>query len=241
MDCWAEEIPADIFSAMERNYQIRSYVRRAGRLTPAQHRALSELAPAYLINPSSFSPDPHILFGRVTPIILEIGFGNGESLVVQAKNRPDQDFIGIEVYRSGVGHLLQRCHTLQLTNIRIINADAMDILENSIPDDYLAGVQVFFPDPWPKRRHHKRRIIRPEFVALLARKLNIDGYLHLATDWQSYATQMIEVMEDSGVFYNTFSPGCFAPDPQGRSITRFEHRGRKLGYEVWDLIYRRKG
>lgn len=219
--------------------RIRSFVRREGRLTPSQQRALDELLPRYGLDPAG-PLDLDAAFGRRAPRTLEIGFGNGASLAEMAAAAPEQDFIGIEVHRPGVGHLLRLIAGRELTNVRIICADAVEVLRAAIPDAGLNRVLLLFPDPWPKKKHHKRRILQPEFVALVARKLVPAGIFHLATDWEHYAEQMLEVMEASPGFTNQSGPGRFAERPAGRPLTRFEQRGQRLGHGVWDLLYRRE-
>ena len=217
---------------------VRSYVRREGRLTRSQARALEALWPRWGVEPEGLL-DLDALFGRSAPRTLEIGFGNGESLATMAQAAPEQDFLGIEVHRPGVGHLLLRIEALGLTNVRIICQDAVEVLQRHIADEALDRVLLFFPDPWPKKRHHKRRILQPEFVALVARKLRPGGIFHMATDWEDYARQMLETMEASQQFENTAGPGRFSPRPADRPETKFERRGRGLGHGVWDLVYRK--
>lgn len=219
--------------------RIRSFVRREGRLTAGQERALTLLGPKLLLDPQGGTLDMTEVFGRTAPVTLEIGFGNGESLAAQARAHPERDYIGIEVHRPGVGHLLQTIEQLGLDNLRAFNADAVEVLERCIADGTLAVIQIFFPDPWHKKRHHKRRLIQPEFVALLTRKLAPGGRIHLATDWAEYAEHMLEVMEAAPELANLHGPGAFTPQPTDRPFTKFEQRGKRLGHGVWDLIYRR--
>ncbi|AOU99086.1 tRNA (guanosine(46)-N7)-methyltransferase TrmB [Acidihalobacter yilgarnensis] len=217
--------------------RIRSFVRREGRLTRGQQRAIDTLGPRYLLDaedPPLSLPD---LFGRTAPVTLEIGFGDGESLADQATRHPERDYIGIEVHRPGIGHLLQLVERDGLTNVRLFCADAVEVLERRIPDAALATVQIFFPDPWHKKRHHKRRLVQPAFVARLARKLAVGGHLHLATDWAEYAEHMLEVMESTPDFVNAHGPVAWAPGPGDRPETKFERRGQRLGHDVWDLVY----
>jgi tRNA (guanine-N7-)-methyltransferase len=213
---------------------IRSFVLREGRLTAAQQRALDEFWPQYGIEPKPGETlDFPALFGRRAPIVLEIGFGNGATLAEMAHAHPQYDFIGIEVHRPGVGHLLQLLHARDTRNVRVICADAADILQQHIADHSLARVNLFFPDPWPKKRHHKRRLVQDAFVLLLAGKLEQGGVFHFATDWENYMRHVADVMARAPQF---------APDADGglaRPITKFELRGRKLGHGVWDLVYRR--
>lgn len=219
--------------------RIRSFVRREGRLTSGQERALTELGPRLLLDPQGGVLDLTEVFGRTAPVTLEIGFGNGESLATQAQAHPERDYIGIEVHRPGVGHLLQVVERLGLNNVRAFEFDAVEVLEQCIADESLAVIQIFFPDPWHKKRHHKRRLIRSELVALLARKLAPGGRIHLATDWEDYAGHMCEVMEAAPELVNLHGPHAFAPQPTDRPPTKFEQRGKRLGHGVWDLIYRR--
>lgn len=227
-------------SKIPEHRRIRSFVRREGRLTKGQLRALEELWPIYGINCQKSVIDLDKTFDRTAPKILEIGFGNGHSLARMAHESPDNDYLGIEVHRPGVGSLLLQIEELGLSNIRIICNDAVDVLQQCIPDQSLDRVQIFFPDPWHKKRHHKRRIVQPDFVTLIARKLKPGGLLHLATDWEDYAHHMFEVMKKASVFENTSKHGDFVERPDYRPITKFEQRGHKLGHGVWDLIYRRK-
>lgn len=214
--------------------RIRSFVRREGRLTGAQQRALTTLWERFGV--SATGPlDLEALFGRRAARILEIGFGNGESLAAQALTQPEVDFLGIEVHRPGIGHLLLEAERLGLANLRVVCADAVEVMERQLPDACLDRIQIFFPDPWPKKRHHKRRLIQPAFAGLLARKLKTGGHLHLATDWEDYARQMLAVLEAT--------PGLRAGggrlEPPGRPPTRFESRGRQLGHAVWDILFER--
>jgi tRNA (guanine-N7-)-methyltransferase len=207
-------------------------VRRAGRLTVAQERALAELWPRYGLD---FTPQPLDLdqvFGRRAPRIVEIGFGNGEALATMAAASPDEDFIGIEVHEPGVGHCLLRIEALELANVRLVRHDAIEVLQRQLAPGSLAGVHLFFPDPWPKKRHHKRRIVQPDFVALVADRLAAGGILHVATDWPEYADHIAAVVAASG----RFSP---ADPASGRPRTRFQARGERLGHPIWDARYRR--
>jgi tRNA (guanine-N7-)-methyltransferase len=209
---------------------VRSFVRRAGRTTAAQKKALTDLWPAYGIphTPGAIDFDPS--FGRTAPHIIEIGFGNGEALVAAATAHPEYDFVGIEVHEPGVGHCMLRLHDAGLTNVRIISHDAVEVLKKQIADSALAGINLYFPDPWPKKRHHKRRIVQTDFVALVARKLAPDGQFHIATDWAPYAEHIDNVISSSGFF---------APlrNAAQRSKTKFERRGEQLGHEIWERIF----
>lgn len=221
--------------------RIRSFVRREGRFTPGQRRAFDRLWPLYGLEADGKLIDFDAVFGRGAPRILEIGFGNGASLAAMAKAQPERDFIGIEVHRPGVGRLLQQLEAEAIGNVRVMCADAVEILERQIPDGSLHGVLLFFPDPWHKKRHHKRRIVQPPFARLLRRKLEIGGFFHMATDWENYAEQMLEVMNAAEGFANTSPSGDFVPRPDYRPVTKFEQRGERLGHGVWDIIFRRTG
>jgi tRNA (guanine-N7-)-methyltransferase len=217
---------------------IRSYVLRQGRVTGAQARAVERLMPVYGI---AFSPAPldlDTVFARRAPRILEIGFGMGETTAAIAQAHPDTDYLGIEVHLPGVGALLRRIESLGLKNVRVIRHDAVDVLEKMIEPASLDGVHVFFPDPWPKKRHHKRRLLQPAFVHLLASRMKPGAYLHVATDWEDYATQMLEVLSAEPLLANTATG--FAPRPDARPLTKFETRGARLGHGVWDLVFRRR-
>lgn len=217
--------------------QIRSFVRREGRMTISQQRAFERYWERYGLSVEGGLLNLDQVFGRGAKRCLEIGFGMGHSLLEMAKQQPDWDFIGIEVHRPGVGALLAGVEQLQLTNIRIFCADAIEVLRHCIPDASLDLVQLFFPDPWPKKRHHKRRILQPAFVDLIHQKLAADGMFHMATDWENYAIHMLEVMQDSPKFRNTSKTGDFIPRPQTRPVTKFELRGQRLGHNVWDLLF----
>jgi len=217
---------------------IRSFVARAGRMTVAQERAWRDLWPRYGLEGTDETLDLDAVFGRAAARTLEIGFGNGESLVALAQAHPDEDFLGIEVHRPGVGHLMLRAESLELGNIRVACRDAVEVLSRQLPDASLAAVLLYFPDPWPKKRHHKRRIVQPAFVAQVARKLEPGGRFRLATDWQHYAEQMLEVVGGCAMLENEFDGG-YAPRPDSRPLTRFETRGQRLGHEVWDLCFRK--
>lgn len=217
---------------------IRSFVRRSGRITLAQQRALDTLWPQYGVTADGILNFTE-LFGRNVPTYLEIGFGNGEALLTMAQRHPEFNYLGIEVHSPGVGHLLLQLSAQQLPNIRISDADAVVILQHHLPPHSLAGIHIFFPDPWPKQRHHKRRLIQPAVVKLLATVMQINGYLHLATDWPDYAQQMLQILDTTPEFINHSGLGCFTPRPPQRPLTKFEQRGHRLGHQVWDLVYRR--
>lgn len=222
-----------------RRRQVRSFVRRAGRITAAQARALGDLWPIHGIDPPDGPLDLDVVFGRAAPRICEIGFGDGEALAMLAARRPETDFLGIEVHEPGIGHLLLALEKLGLTNVRLIRHDAVEVLRDWLPPACLDRLHLFFPDPWPKKRHHKRRIVQPAFLALVARTLKPSGILHLATDWKNYAEQMLDVIDHSARFRNLAGPGRFSQRPVERPETKFERRGRKLGHDVWDLLYER--
>lgn len=217
---------------------VRSYVKREGRITEGQRNALVELWPKYGIDPDS-TIDFKAIFGREADTILEIGFGNGDTLLQMAQIQVDANFIGIEVYESGVGRLLANIDANNLSNLRIIKQDAVHVLRDRIEDNSLSRVMIFFPDPWPKKRHHKRRLIQSEFIALLQRKLQPGGILHCATDWENYAEQMLDVLSSEVNLANSSGPSQYAPRPEYRPLTKFERRGQALGHGVWDLIFRK--
>ena len=222
------------------NRRIRSFVRREGRMTTGQKKAFDTLWSVYGLDPGETLADIHAPFGRQAPVVLEIGFGMGGSLAQQAAEQPHIDFIGIEVHRPGVGHLLSLIGAQALTNVRLYCADAVEVLNHCIPNESLSGVQVFFPDPWPKKRHHKRRLIQTPFVQLLAAKLQARGTLHLATDWENYAEHMLQVMNSCAEYANTSTDGLFVKRPASRPLTKFESRGQRLGHGVWDLVFCKK-
>lgn len=214
---------------------IKSYVLRAGRMGTGQVRALRELAPRFVLPFNAAPLDAVRAFGRHAPLIVEIGFGMGQATAEIAAARPHDDFLGIEVHEPGVGALLQRIDERQLTNLRIVQHDAVEVLRDMIAPSTLAAVHVFFPDPWPKKRHWKRRLIQPPFAALLASRLAPGGTLHCATDWQPYAEQMLEVLSAERRLTN--SAEGYAPRPDYRPLTKFENRGLALGHGVWDLVF----
>lgn len=220
---------------------IRSFVLRAGRLGPGQQRALAELGPRFVL---PFQPAPldfQAVFGRHAPVLLEIGFGMGDATAQVAAARPDVDLLGVEVHAPGVGALLKQLGERGLSNVRIVQHDAVEVLRQMIPPASLAGVHVWFPDPWHKKRHHKRRLIQPPLVALLAERLASGGRLHCATDWQPYAEQMREVLAAEPRLVNASDRADgFVPCPPWRPRTKFETRGLKLGHGVWDLLFTRR-
>lgn len=218
--------------------KIRSFVRRQGRLTPGQQLALDSLWDTYCLDPNE-PCDFDAVFVRTAPMIVEIGFGNGESLAEMAKKHPEQNFLGIEVHRPGIGHLMLLLDRDGVTNVRIFCHDAVDILQHQIADASLAGVHLFFPDPWPKKKHHKRRIVSLEFCQLIAKKLQPGGYFHAATDWQNYAENMLKVLSSATNFTNASATGDYCLRPSSRPMTKFEQRGLRLGHGVWDIVFTR--
>ena len=217
--------------------RLRSFVRRQGRLTPGQQRALDTLWSQYGLELSHGMLELSSLYPQANRYVLEIGFGNGASLLQMAAAAPDTLFIGVEVHRPGVGKLINDANHSGVHNLRVFCDDAVDVLEQSIPPQSLDGVQLFFPDPWHKKRHHKRRLVQPEFVQRLRAKIKSGGYFHMATDWENYAEHMLDVMEQAEGFINRAGAGQFSERPDSRPLTKFEQRGQRLGHGVWDLIY----
>ena len=218
---------------------VRSYVRRGGRLTGAQARALEQLLPRYAIPGGDGVLDWTAIFGNTRPLVIEVGFGNGETLAAMAAAEPQHNFLGIEVHRPGIGHLLLQLEEQGLHNVRVIEADAFEVLRDRVAPGSVHAIRVFFPDPWPKRRHWKRRLVQAPFARLAVRCLAPGGELHLATDWEPYAEQMLALLDADPGFENAAGPGCFSPRPASRPVTRFEHRGCQRGHRVRDLLYRR--
>lgn len=232
----AEQLHTDIEEQKPKR-TIRSFVLRQGRLTKGQEQALQNLWPVFGIeynagSPIQFKPNQHV--------VLEIGFGMGASLIEMAKNAPEKSFLGIEVHKPGVGACLMAIEENQLSNLNVMCHDAVEVLENMIADNSLDKVQIFFPDPWHKARHNKRRIIQPAFVELIRRKLKVNGILHLATDWQHYAEHMLEVLNQATGYKNLSLTGDYIPRPAERPITKFEKRGQNLGHGVWDLQFQKQ-
>lgn len=215
---------------------IRSFVKREGRMTKAQSSALSELMPVYGIQTPDQPVDLDALFPRKAPRYIEIGFGMGASLLQMAQSHPDRDYIGIEVHRPGVGSTLQKLHELDLTNLKLINDDAVEVLKQTIPANSIDGIYLFFPDPWHKTKHKKRRILQPDFVQLVHRTLKTDGLFHMATDWKDYARQMMRILSDAPGFTNAVDAGEFS-NRGDRPETKYERRGQRLGHGVWDLEF----
>ena len=217
---------------------IRSFVLRQGRVSNAQARHHETLMPVWGIAYAPQLLDLAAVFGRVAPKILEIGFGMGETTAVIAAGHPELDILGVEVHTPGVGSLLKEIAARNLGNVRIIQHDAVEVVRDMIAPGTLAGIHIFFPDPWPKKRHHKRRLIQQPFVRLLTERLAPGGYFHCATDWEEYAQQMVAVLSAEPLLENT-APG-FAPRPDYRPLTKFEQRGLRLGHGVWDVVFRRR-
>ncbi|QAV23901.1 tRNA (guanosine(46)-N7)-methyltransferase TrmB [Proteus hauseri] len=219
--------------------RVRSFVRRQGRLTPRQQQALDTQLPIFGIE---YKPEPidfSQVFGREAPVILEIGFGMGASLVTMAKNSAENNYLGIEVHAPGVGACLATAQEEQVSNLRVMCHDAIEVLNNMIPDNSLKMVQLFFPDPWHKARHNKRRIVQVPFAELILRKLTSEGVFHMATDWQPYAKHMLEVMTSVDGYQNLSETQDYVPRPETRPVTKFEKRGHRLGHGVWDLMFKR--
>lgn len=220
-----------------KNRQIRSFVLRTGRMTPGQKNAYEQAWPHFGLNLEDGPIEHNEVFSRTAPVVLEIGFGMGDSLIDMAMAALEQDFIGIEVHTPGVGRLLNQVVDKSLTNLRVYCDDAVEVLDKCIADESLDKIQIFFPDPWHKKKHNKRRIIQKEFVQKLRAKLKPGGFIHLATDWQHYAEHMMEVMSDADGFENICGEGAYSPRPDFRPITKFERRGQRLGHGVWDLLF----
>jgi len=256
-DCPPPDAAAANANAATPRPRIKSFVKRGGRTTTAQARALAELGARYLLPFAPQPLQPEAVFGRRAPLILEIGFGMGEASAHIARLRPGDDFLCCEVHAPGVGALLNRIDEQGLGNIRIVAHDAVEVLQHMLPEGALAGVHIFFPDPWHKLRHHKRRLLQPPLVALLASRLQAGAYLHCATDWQPYAEQMLQVLSAEPLLVNTVADtaaesesaseaasaptlGGYAPKPDYRPLTKFEQRGLRLGHGVWDLVFVRR-
>ncbi|MCS5591078.1 MAG: tRNA (guanosine(46)-N7)-methyltransferase TrmB [Gammaproteobacteria bacterium] len=217
---------------------IQSFVRRSGRLSKAQSVGLNELWPNYgvdLVDNQILEFDK--LFATPQDVILEVGFGNGDSLLEMAINQPEKNFLGIEVYEAGVGRIINEANKHQLNNLKIIKDDAVEILRHHIKDNSLSGFQLFFPDPWHKKKHHKRRILQTSLLDMLAEKLKSNGIIHIATDWENYAEHIMETMEAHSRFKNTLGDHIYSPRPAHRPLTKFENRGQRLGHGVWDILF----
>ncbi|WLS79666.1 tRNA (guanosine(46)-N7)-methyltransferase TrmB [Erwinia pyri] len=219
--------------------RIRSFVRRQGRLTKGQQHALDNYWPVMGVEYQPEAVDLVSLFGREAPVVLEIGFGMGASLVTMAESNPQQNFLGIEVHSPGVGACLSSAHEAGVENLRVMCHDAVDVLDKMIPDNSLRMVQLFFPDPWHKARHNKRRIVQVPFAELVMRKLKLGGVFHMATDWEAYAEHMLEVMSSIAGYKNQSETQNYVPRPESRPLTKFEQRGQRLGHGVWDLMFER--
>lgn len=220
--------------------RIKSFVQRAGRISPRQQLGLDSLATHNSLTLESGLWDFTNIFSREADTIVEIGFGMGASLLAMATMHPEINFIGIEVHRAGIGRLAADIHDQGIHNVRIAPHDAVEIFKQCIPDNTLAGIQLFFPDPWPKKRHHKRRLVQPDFIRLLTQKLKLGGFIHCATDWQEYAEHMLVVLSADTALKNVDEGNAYLPRPDTRPITKFEQRGLKLGHGVWDLKYIRE-
>ena len=216
---------------------IKSFVHRQRNLAPTKQKILAELWPKYGLEITNKKIDLTKIFNNQNSTIIEIGFGMGETLLHMANNFPEKNFIGIEVHMPGIGSVLSKLRTNPLTNIKIYNTDALDVLQKCVPNNSIEKFLIFFPDPWPKKRHHKRRIIQPAFVNLIATKLKPNGILHMATDWEDYAEHMMSVLTQAPQFRNTAGESKFAARPDYRPLTKFEQRGQKLGHKIWDLIF----
>ena len=216
---------------------IRSFVLRQGRVSNAQRRAYEDLLPKYGVPYTKDLLNFEIVYGREAPRYLEIGSGMGETTVSIARSHPQNDYLAIEVYTPGIGSLLKQIEEFKLTNLRIVQHDAVEGVNNMFPQEYLDGIHIFFPDPWPKLRHHKRRLIQPEFISLLCKHLKLGGYIHVATDWNNYADQILEVMSNELSLTNTARD--FVQRPKYRPLTKFEQRGLRLGHQVWDLVFKK--
>jgi len=219
---------------------IRSFVLRAGRLTEGQKRALDDLWPVYGIEPGEGLLNFETLFGNHHPVIMEIGFGNGDATWQMALAHPEENYLGVEVHKPGVGHLLLKLEENGIGNVRIACEDAVELLRRRVARNSLGGVRIYFPDPWPKKRHHKRRIIQSSFIELLAERMRPGGILHIATDWEQYAEHMLEVMHNTEVFENCSPDNTVCTKPEWRPATKYEKRGERLGHGVFDLVFRRK-
>lgn len=220
---------------------VRSFVKRAGRTTEGQEKALEEVWPVMGLEIKDGLVDFNEIFGREAPVVLEIGFGMGDSLLEMASREPHKNFVGIEVHSPGVGRLLSNANEEGLTNIRVYAEDAVEVFKQCIPDNSLDTLQLFFPDPWHKKRHHKRRIVQPDFAQSIRKKLKVGGYFHMATDWENYAEHMMEVMSAAEGYTNKMGEGQYSPQPEWRPVTKFQRRGERLGHGIWDLMFEKTG
>jgi tRNA (guanine-N7-)-methyltransferase len=219
---------------------IRSFVLRQGRFTPAQQRAFEQHWQRFGLEPTTTPPDWATVFGRAAPLVVEIGFGNGEQLLHAGTHETQRDFIGIEVHRPGVGRLMNALAAHNVENVRLYNHDAIEVLQRCIAAESLDEVRIYFPDPWPKKRQQKRRLVQPEFADMIASRVRLGGRLHLATDWADYSAHMLEVLDASPRWRNLAGAGRTVPRPEWRIETHFEKRGVRLGHGVWDLVYERR-
>ena len=219
--------------------KVRSFVKREGRLTNGQAKALELYWPTMGLNHSDGRLDFALLFGNSNPVVLEIGFGMGKSLVEMAQNAPELNFIGVEVHKPGVGACIALAQEQGVTNLKVYEHDAIEVLADCIPEKSLSKVQLFFPDPWHKKKHHKRRIVQPEFVESIRQRLEVGGVFHMATDWENYAECMLEDMQASPGYQNLSQTNDYVPRPDSRPLTKFENRGQRLGHGVWDLQFER--
>jgi tRNA (guanine-N7-)-methyltransferase len=217
--------------------KIQSFVRRSGRISKAQSIGLNELWHDYGVNLNEKKLDFNKLFLSKNNVTLEVGFGNGDSLLEMAIDQPNQNFLGIEVYEAGVGRLINEANKNKLSNLKIIKDDAVEVLTNNILDNSISNFQLFFPDPWHKKKHHKRRIVQISFLDLLSNKLKKDGIVHIATDWENYAEHIMELLESHSHFKNCAGDHMYSLRPKNRPLTKFENRGQKLGHGVWDIIF----
>ncbi|MCQ9327544.1 tRNA (guanosine(46)-N7)-methyltransferase TrmB [Neisseria dentiae] len=233
-----QQPPSDAETAEQHKRSIRSFVLRQGHMTAAQQRAIDTLWPQFGLDYRAEPADLNAAFGRTNPKVLEIGFGMGTATVEIAKRLPQADFLAIDVHGPGVGNILKLIEEENVGNIRVMRHDAVEVVENMLADGSLDGIHIFFPDPWHKKRHNKRRLIQTPFVAKLLPKLKSGGYIHLATDWEEYAVQMLEVLNGFESLQNTAAD--YAPTPDYRPETKFEARGKRLGHGVWDLVFVRK-
>ena len=222
-----------------RQRKIRSYVRREGRFTPSQRLAFESLWPVYGIDKTTEQWNFEKLFGRQSDVFLELGFGDGRVLKTLAARHPENDYLGIEVHRPGVGRVMRELNEEGLMNVKLAAEDGMDVLQQNIAADSLAGLLIFFPDPWHKKKHHKRRMIQPEFSHMAATRIKPGGILHLATDWEDYAAQMMKVLSAEPLLENIHLENTFVERPESRPLTKYEQRGLRLGHGVWDLVFRR--
>ena len=234
----APRAPGEAPAGVTHPKTIKSFVRRAGRTTTGQAKAFEDLGPRFVLPYTAAPLDANAAFGRSAPLVLEIGFGMGEATAHIARVRPHDNFLCCEVHEPGVGALLKRIGEQELTNVRILQHDAVEVIDHMLPEGCLDGVHIFFPDPWHKKKHNKRRLIQPPLVAQLMGRLKVGGYIHCATDWQPYAEQMLEVLSANAQLQNTAEG--YAPQPDYRPLTKFENRGLRLGHGVWDLVFTRQ-